>query len=154
MAALFGLVLLAIAWQASRLRPLLPPPFTSVLKPGEQIFPIAVPPGSAPELPEELAARRAALKEQSVEWRPGQPAAAECDLFLRISLQHWAHLAVSRARAAELGAPAARPRSRRTLCCLTPGDLLDDRDGDGDPLDPGELAGGAAGGTEAELLCG
>lgn len=54
MATLFGVVLLLIAWQALRLRPSTPPAFTSVVEPGEQLFPVAVPPGGASALPEEL----------------------------------------------------------------------------------------------------
>jgi hypothetical protein len=153
MATLFGVVLMLIGWQATRLRPLLPPPFTSVLAPGEQVFPVAVPPGGAPALPEEPPARRALLAERSVAWGAAPSPAAECDLFVRISRHHWAHLPLSRARARELGAPDPGGRPARTLCCIAPGDLFNDRDGDGDPLDPGELATAAAG-VEAELFCG
>jgi hypothetical protein len=112
-----------------------------------------VPPGSADALPEEPTARRALLAERSVAWGAASPQGAECDLFVRVSLHHWARLPLSRARAAELGAPDPGGLPALTLCCIAPGDLLDDRDGDGDPLDPGELAAAAAG-AEAELFCG
>jgi hypothetical protein len=145
MAALFVLALALIVWQATRTRPLVPPSYVSVVEPGEQVFPIAVPNWQAPEIPAGPQARFVFLMEHSVLWLGRNAgAAAGCDLFVRVSLQHWARRAVDPAR---LGGPA-----RWTTLRWTEGDFLDDDDGDGDPLDAGELR--AAGpGAEAEAFC-
>jgi hypothetical protein len=102
MAALFVLALGLILWQAPRTRPLQPPRFVSVLEPGEQVFPVAVPPDPPLRLPGEPAARLAFLKEHSVQGLSTFPADA-CEGFLRVSAQHWLRLPVP---AASLPGPA------------------------------------------------
>jgi hypothetical protein len=100
MAALFILALGLIAWQAPRTRPLVPPWYVSVLKPGEQVFPVAVPAGAPPRLPGDPAARRAFLKEHAVEGFAPFPTNA-CEGFVRMSAHHWLRVPVTR------GAPSA-----------------------------------------------
>jgi len=143
MAALFVLALALIVWQATRTRPLVPPSYVSVLELGEQVFPISVPNWPAPEIPADPRARFAFLADHSVLWPGGAGAAAGCDLFVRVSLHHWARRAVD---------PALLGASPSATLRWTEGDFLDDDDGDGDPLDAGELR--AAGpGAEAEAFC-
>jgi len=100
MAALFLLALGLIAWQAPRTRPLQPPAFSSVLKPGEQVFPAAVPPDAPLRPPGDRAARLAFLKEHAVEGFAPFPAGA-CEGFVRMSAHHWLRVPVTR------GAPLA-----------------------------------------------
>ncbi|HSG39998.1 MAG TPA: hypothetical protein VLE27_10205, partial [Thermoanaerobaculia bacterium] len=69
------------------------------------------------------------------------PGKSPCRLFVRISAHHWLQRPVSR--------PAPGEGSVRFLL---PEALLDDDDGDGDLLDPGELTADAAG-AEAEVFC-
>ena len=88
MAALFVVALGLIAWQAPRTRPLQVPPFTSALRPGDQVFPVAVPPDAPLQLPSAPAARLAFLKEHAVEGFAPFPADA-CEGFIRMSAHHW-----------------------------------------------------------------
>lgn len=142
MAVLFLLAVVLLAWQAPRTRPLLPPSYVSIPKSGEQVFPIAVPNWEAPEIPAAPGERRAFLEKQAVLW-PGNLPATGCDLFVRVSLHHWARRPVDLARLGLEDGRSFRWASR---------DFLDDDDGDGDPLDVGELR--AAGpGAEAEVFC-
>lgn len=152
MAALFVLALGLIVWQAPRTKPLPQPWYVSVLKPGEQVFPVAVPEWNAPQIPAETRARLTFLGQHAVLWPGVATAAAPCDLFVRISLQHWMRRPVAPERLAALREDAvAGPVSWATFH-WTGRDLLDDKDGDGDPLDPAELH--AAGpGAETEVFC-
>ena len=100
MAALFVLALGLILWQAPRTRPLHPPQFASALQPGEQVFPVAVPPDAPLRLPGDPAARLAFLKEHAVEGFAPFPKNA-CQGFVRMSAHHWLRVPVTR------GAPAA-----------------------------------------------
>ena len=100
MAALFILALALIAWQAPRTRPLVPPWYVSVLKPGEQVFPAAVPPDAPLRPPGDPAARLAFLKEHAVEGFAPFPTSA-CQGFVRMSAHHWLRVPVTR------GAPLA-----------------------------------------------
>ena len=93
MAALFVLALVLIAWQMPRTRPLLAPPYVSVLETGEQVFPVAVPSDAPPLIPSDPAERRAFLKEHSVEGFGDFPAGA-CEAFVRMSAHHWLRLPV------------------------------------------------------------
>lgn len=93
MAALFVLALALILWQAPRTRPLQPDPFVSVLKPGEQVFPVAVPPDDPPRLPGEPGERLAFLRDHAVEGFAALPADA-CEGFVRVSAQHWLRVPV------------------------------------------------------------
>lgn len=142
MAVLFLLAVALLAWQAPRTRPLQPPSYVSIPKSGEQVFPIGVPNWEAPEIPADPEDRFAFLDQHAVRW-PGLVPAAGCDLFVRVSLHHWARRPVDPAR---LGPGTGRSFRWRGQ------DFLDDDDGDGDPLDAGELH--AAGpGAEAEVFC-
>lgn len=93
MAALFVVALGLIAWQAPRTRPLQVPPFTSALRPGDQVFPVAVPPEAPLQLPGDPAARLAFLKEHAVEGFAAFPADA-CEGFVRMSAHHWLRVPV------------------------------------------------------------
>lgn len=97
MAALFVLALVLIAWQMPRTRPLLAPPYVSVLETGEQVFPVAVPPDAPPPIPTDSAERRAFLAEHAVEGFEAFPADA-CEAFVRMSAHHWLRLPVPRER--------------------------------------------------------
>lgn len=148
MAALFLLAIGLLAWQAPRTRPLIAPSYENVTERSEQIYPVAVPNWDPPEIPAEPAARRAFLERHAVLW-PGAVSEATCDLYVRVSLHHWTRRPVAPARLATLrGDGGGGPSVLRW-----PGpDFLDDDDGDGDPLDAGELR--ATGpGSEAEVLC-
>jgi hypothetical protein len=116
------------------------PQFGSVLKPGDQVFPVAVPPDAPPGLPAEPSDRLAYLAEHSVDGYASAPAGA-CEGFVRISAQHWLRLPVSppiRGGVYRLAAPVG---SASTL-----------RLGGGDPLGAGELT--AAGpGAQVEVFC-
>lgn len=148
MAALFLLALGLIAWQAPRTRPVKAVPYESVLRSGEQVFPIAVPNWEAPEIPAEPAARRELLEKHAVLW-PGAVPEASCDLFVRVSLHHWTRRPVDPARLAELREDGGSGPAR---LCLPGADFLDDDDQDGDRLDAGELRAEGPG-AEVEVFC-
>lgn len=140
MAALFILALLLILWQCWRTRPLPAVGFTMVYEPGGQILPLAVPSWrEPPDLPADRQERLLFLEARSI-GSGGASGVSPCRLFLRVSAHHWLQRPVSGL------APG--------VFHLPPEELLDDDDGDGDPLDPGELTSGAAGGAEAEVFCG
>jgi len=151
MAALFVLALGLIAWQAPRVKPLIPPWYGSVLKPGEQVFPVAVPEWKAPEIPADRQARFDFLSRYAVLW-PGDLPPAACDLFVRVSLQHWTRRPLQPARLAALREGGGTGAVSWASFRWTGQDFLDDDDGDGDPLDTGELHAGGAG-SEAEVFC-
>ena len=94
-AAPFVLALIRKRWQMPRTRPLLAPPYVSVLETGEQVFPVAVPPDAPPPVPSDPAERRAFLKEHSVEGFEDFPAGS-CEAFVRMSAHHWLRLPVPR----------------------------------------------------------
>jgi hypothetical protein len=125
---------------------------------GERLLPVAVPSWlPPPDLPVELPQRLAFLASRALPWTVGeqgtQGGAAECRVFVRFSSQHWIERPASAARLDRwrgLGGGAQRPWRQ---LFFSAGSLLDDDDGDGDPLDDGELR--AAGpGAEAEVFCG
>lgn len=164
MAVLFLLALGLIAWQALRTEPVLHPAYEIATKAGEQIAPMAVPSWRpAPDLPTETSERLTYLKDHSVAW-PGAPhplspspggregegegmgLRGPCQLFLRLSAHHWA----TRPAPPDLAQSATRPWR---LLHLPAQAFLDDDDGDGDPLDAGELR-EAGPGAEAEVFCG
>jgi hypothetical protein len=171
MAALFLLALALIAWQALRTDPVRFPGYRVATKADERLMPVAVPSWLPPpdlpgELPGELPQRLAFLDDHALLWTvgegggeprdPGDPGVAECRVFVRFSSQHWMERQVSAARLARWRQPengengALRPWQR---LYFSAGSLLDDDDGDGDPVDDGELR--AAGpGAEAEAFCG
>lgn len=93
MAALFLVALALLVWQAPRTPPLRPDPFVSVLKPGEQVFPVAVPPEAPPRIPRDSGKRRAFLAEHAVDGFAAAPADA-CEGFVRVSAQHWLRVPV------------------------------------------------------------
>jgi hypothetical protein len=155
MAVLFVLALLLILWQAWRTQPLPAPGFTSVIDPGGLVLPMAVPSWrETPVIPEEREARRSYLETHAVGASdPRDPAL--CQLFLRVSSDHWFERAVSAQRLRELTlSRPGRPGPGGTLTWSFPSEgLLDDDDGDGDLLDPGELTTEGTG-AEAEVFCG
>jgi hypothetical protein len=154
MAVLFVLALVLIAWQAWQTEPLPAVPFTSAIDPGGLVFPVAVPSWrEPPRIPEGRDARRAFLEEHSVgATAPRDPSL--CQLFLRISSDHWLERAVSARRLAELtlGRPGRPGPEGSRVWSFQPSGLLDDDDGDGDFLDPGELTSEGPG-AEAEVFC-
>jgi hypothetical protein len=151
MAAIFVVALILMGWQALRLRPVLPPAYELVTKRGEQLTPFAVASWRAPaELPTEPVARQAALAGRSVLWPGSAPnPSADCHLFLRASALHWVQRPASHADVTHWrgGAPVEPGHLG-----LTPADFADDDDGDGDPLDAGELRAASAH-AEVEVFC-
>lgn len=150
LAALFLLALALILWQALRIKPAAQPAFEIATKGSEQIAPVAVPSWRPPpNLPQDLSTRLSHLAERSIRW----PAAGEedsenstCQIFVRLSSQHWARRPASPAR---LGT-ASEPWQRLYFPVAA---FLDDDDGDGDRLDEGELR-QAGPGAEIEVFCG
>lgn len=151
MAALFVLAVALILWQATRTRPFVLPSYVTVMKPGDQLFPIGVPNWQAPEIPSDPQARLSFLEEHSVRW-PGEASAAACDLFVRVSLHHWARRSVAPARLHALEAAGEAGTVPWSSFRWTGQDFLDDDDGDGDRLDVGELRAGGTG-AAAEAFC-
>ena len=154
MALLFVLALLLVGWQAWRTKPLPPPEYVSVFDPGGLVFPLAVPSWREPPLlPAEREARRSYLESHAVGASDPRDHSL-CQLFLRVSSDHWFERPVTAQRLRAL----TRDRAGRTgpdgtrLWTFRPEGLLDDDDGDGDLLDPGELEVGGAG-AEAEAFC-
>lgn len=149
MAALFLLAVGLLAWQAPRTRPLIAPGYETVTERSEQIYPIAVPNWDPPEIPTEPAGRRAFLEKRAVLWPGGAAPETACDVFVRVSLHHWTRRPVEPARLSTL----RRDGGSGAAVLRWPGpDFLDDDDGDGDRLDPGELR--AAGpGAQTEVIC-
>lgn len=142
MAALFLLALALIVWQARRTEPLPAVSFSMVNEPGEQILPVAVPSWRPlPVLPADRTERLSFLEERSI-GASEAPGSSPCRLFLRVSAHHWLQRPVP-------GPAQAEGRAE----FLPPEALLDDDDGDGDLLDPGELTTGGPG-AEAEVFCG
>jgi hypothetical protein len=140
MAALFVIALGLILWQAPRTRPLQVPQFASVLQPGDQLFPVAVPPDAPPQLPSAGADRLAFLMDHSVAGFAAAPADA-CPGFVRISAQHWVRLPVSRPVPPglyHLAAPDGAPAALRLA--------------GGEPLAAGDLA-ATSPGPEVEVFC-
>lgn len=155
MAALFLLALGLIAWQALRTKPVQPPAFEFATKAGERVFPLAVPFWRTPgELPQDPSERLAYLIDRSLTWAAAEEekGAQACQVFVRVSALHWARREAPPARVARwLGVEEKSPPSWRQAY-LPAASSLDDRDGDGDPLDDGELR--AAGrGAEVEIFC-
>lgn len=151
MGLLFLVAMALLCWQASHSSPLIPPAYVSVVEAGEQVFPIAVPNWEAPPVPADPALRLTFLRQHAVRW-PERTTTTACDLFVRVSLHHWAHLAVDRARLTSLqGDPTPALPGPRTLHWASEG-FLDDDDRDGDPLDAGELLTTGTG-AEVEVFC-
>ncbi len=146
MAALFVLALVLIGWQAVRIKPLNPPPFSMAWTGEEQAFPIAAPWWEAQiVLPAESAARYRVLRRRSSLW-PGVPASGECEAFIRTSVSIW----VRRGLDPRL-LPGPFTTDRETLR-YSAQDFLDDDDGNGDTLDAGELTRSGPG-AEVEVFC-
>ena len=137
MAALFLLLMTLIVWQALRTHPLQSPATVLVLNQGEQVFPAAVPPESAPSLPAAPADRLTFLKEHAVEGFAAFPADA-CEGFVRISAHHWLRL------------PVAREHGGGVLHLAGTGWLTDP--GQGNPLAKAELRTSGPG-AEVEVFC-
>ncbi|HRC86924.1 MAG TPA: hypothetical protein PK413_15050, partial [Thermoanaerobaculia bacterium] len=139
--------------QALRLAPLELPGLVVATRAGERILPAAVPSWlPPPALPSDLAARLAFLAARSVDWPGAPPTEGGCELFLRVSAQHWARRPTSPAELVRWGAAVGGSATYRRVY-LRAADFLDDDDRDGDLLDPGELGPGPEG-AEAEVFCG
>jgi hypothetical protein len=135
MAALFVLAMGLILWQAPRTHPLKPPRFVSVIKRGEQAFPIAVPSEAPLQPPADPGDRRAFLKKHVVEGFAAVPPDA-CEGFVRMSAHHWLRVPILRQRL-----PPGLDRSGAYRLVAS-----------GDPFTAGELR--AAGpGPEVEVFC-
>lgn len=162
MAALFLLALALIAWQALRTDPVRFPAYQVATRADERLLPVAVPSWLAPpDLPGELLGdlpqRLAFLDDRALLWTVGEgggePGTAECRVFVRFSSQHWVERQVSAARLARWRQPTNGTQKPWQRLYFSVGSFLDDDDGDGDPVDDGELR--AAGpGAEAEAFCG
>jgi hypothetical protein len=157
MAALFLLALVLIVWQALSTEPAGQPAFEVATKAGERLSPVAVPSWSPPlQLPREIPERLALLEERSLSW-PGVGETAgepDCRVFLRVSSQHWVVRPASETRLQRwLGREAREPGKLWQLLHLPVESFLDDDDGDGDPLDDGELL-ETGPGAEVEAFCG
>jgi hypothetical protein len=154
MAALFLLALILIAWQALRTKPVEQPPFESATKKGERLLPTAVASWhSQPDLSEDPQERLQYLEKQALSW-PGTAAtedATECKIFVRFSSQHWSVRPASSARMRRWLEHPKTEGPRRPLR-LPVQSFLDDDDGDGDPLDDGELRWGGPG-ADVEVFC-
>jgi hypothetical protein len=155
MAVLFLLALALITFQALWMKPVWPPSYEYGTKPGEQILPVAVPSWSPPPpLSQNLSERLVFLDERSLIW-PDSGEREECRVFVRLSSQHWAERPASPARVQHwLGRneEGGAGKSRQFLH-FPVASFLDDDDGDGDPLDNGELR-EAGPGAEVEVFCG
>lgn len=148
MAVLFVVALLLIVWQARRTKPLSPPGFPLLEDPRAQVFPIGVPSWRAAlAVPANPAERFQYLEGNSVHAAEPGPASA-CRLFLRVSAHHWYERPVS----LEMLSPGHPAPGGTAVWFLPPLALLDDDDGDGDPLDRGELTPDRAG-AAAEVFC-
>jgi len=154
MTLLFLATLVLVAGQALHVPPVQPLPFVRAWHAGEQILPVAVPAGEAPVATGLARTPLERLRERAVDWSPGpRQRSLPCEIFLRISRHHWARLAVSRERLAELlGTEPAVSTGGSAIVSLSPRDLIEDRDADGDPLDPGDLSATDLG-VEARLFC-
>lgn len=158
MAALFLLALVLIAGQALRTEPVRFPSYQMVTKADERLLPVAVPSWlPPPDLPADLPQRLAFLDDRALPWTVGEgggaPGAAECRVFVRFSSQHWMERQVSADRLARWRQPGNGARRPWQRLYFSAGSFLDDDDGDGDPIDDGELH--AAGpGAEVEAFCG
>lgn len=157
MAVLFLLALALIVWQALRTKPASQPAFTVATKAGERLSPVAVPSWRPPpRLPQEIPKRLTFLEERSLSWPKTRKAATDsgCRVFVRVSSQHWAHRSASPTRIQRwLGREAREPAKTWQISYLPVGSFLDDDDGDGEPLDDGELQ-ETGPGSEVEAFCG
>lgn len=145
MAALFLLALFLICGQALRTRPAQQPAFEVATLAGEQLTPFAVPSWRRPtDPPPELAQRQAFLDERAIIW-PGtatrEAPGGRCQAYLRASSQHWVRFT-----------PPPGPREPWRRFYLPAAAFLDDDNGDGDPLDAGELRQEGPG-AEIEVFC-
>lgn len=162
MAALFLLALALIAWQAPLTRPVPMAPLSLAWTGGEQAFPIAAPlwgtpadfsavsAGSAGSA--EPAARYWMLRRHSALW----PRAAEggrCEVFFRTASSVWVRRGLDPRLlpGPEIISESGRRGGREALYFAAQ-DFLDDDDGNGDVLDPGELTRSGSG-AEAEVFC-
>jgi hypothetical protein len=157
MAALFLLALALILWQAMRIKPAMQPAFEIATKGGEQIAPMAVPSWRPPpNLREDLPERFSHLMERSVRWPAAGTQAVgnpECDVFVRLSAHHWVRRPASPTQIGRWLGTGERSGEQWRLLRFPVASFLEDDDGDGDPLDDGELR-QAAPGAEVEVFCG
>jgi len=149
MAALFLLALALIVWQALRTKPVLQPAFEIATKAGERLAPVAVPSWRAPLDPPRSPERLAFLASRSLIW-PNVEAAPDCKVFARFSSLHWVQRSASYTQVQSWSGLEPGPAQRFYFPAAS---FLDDDDGDGDPLDSGELR-DAGPGAEVEIFCG
>ena len=155
MSMLFLLALALIVWQALRVQPTNQPSLEIATQKGEQLWPTAVPSWSPPaELSEDSHERLGFLEKRSVLWPDaGKPDEknSDCKVFMRFSSQHWS---VRPATSAEVRSWLERPETYSSWqpLRLPVQSFLDDDDGDGDPLDEGELR-WAVPGADVEVFC-
>lgn len=157
MAALFLLAVALIVWQALRTEPAEQPSFEVATTEGEHLAPVAVPSWRPPlQPPQEIPKRLAFLEERALSW-PGvgeMEREPSCRVFVRFSSQHWALRPASPTRFQRwFGREVREPGKPWRRLYLPVESFLDDDDGDGDPLDDGELR-EAGPGAEVEAFCG
>jgi hypothetical protein len=146
--AALALLVCAASWGRARSRPRAEPTYALAWRAGSQLAPLAVPTGAPEPLLPEGPERETFLDARSVLWRspgPSRPFA----LYIAVSGQHWARLYLTRAELRalldpQLALPALEPGDWHALE-YDVDDFLDDHDGDGDPLDAGELHAAGAG---------
>ncbi len=117
---------------------------------GEQAFPIAAPSWGDPVvLPAESSARYRILRQHSSLW-PGVAASGKCEAFIRTSASIWVRRGLDPSL---LPGPATvAPAMDRDTLRFSARDFLDDDDGNGDPLDAGELTRSGPG-AEVRVFC-
>jgi len=146
--AIIALVIVSLAGGAWRATGVSPQPYDPPWASGDQLVPLSVPLMREGDFMASAPGLAARLQVKSVNW--GAPRLEhEYVVYVRISRQHWSRLFISSQdlelltdtaqEASELR--GASPREFR----FSVADLLDDDDGDGDPLDAGELLQGGSG---------
>jgi hypothetical protein len=156
MAALFVLAVGLIAWQAPLTKPTPAPSSVRTTLKGEQLFPIAVPDAAPIPLPARFTEGNPGASQPArptLTWKPDPdvPSNGACRLELRVSRYHWARRSLTPEALGRLAGAPFRLGETRFLH-LAARDFSDDDDGDGDPLDAGELTAGPAG-AEVEAEC-
>ncbi|MEM7048065.1 MAG: hypothetical protein AAF604_00310 [Acidobacteriota bacterium] len=143
MALLFAVAVVLLGWRTARYRPLDPVPFIRTWELGEQVLPLAVPVWRQENPRLAGGGAEIDLERRAVSWSAADDS-SRCVAYFRVSLHHWARRPVS---------PPVIPDdavSRRYSMAVS--DFFDDDDGDGDPLDSGELLRQPAG-FPVEVFC-
>ncbi|MEM8932311.1 MAG: hypothetical protein AAGE94_14105 [Acidobacteriota bacterium] len=152
MAVLFAVALALILWRATRIEPPRRPAYQTVVREGEQLFPIGVSVLAERFVLGHPSAHLERLRGTSVRRHDAKPVGLDCELFVRVARNHWRLHVVSLAELDRLD--VRRPFDRDVgRYAIAPSDAIDDDDGDGRTLDPGELVGPEGPGAEVELHC-